>query len=164
MIGAETLEVARQAIAARFDMRDEALRAEIEQLVALVARDSYAQQDGRLGVKARLLCERDLLERAAIAWAALRKAHQDVEGFQRPGLQRELLDQLHAFMREGALRLAASLRERAEDLAHAFTGRGAIDAAWIARQRRNSVERQAQGIEDYVVRLPRNVMRNLTRR
>jgi len=165
MITESVLRAAEQAVAARFDMRDDALGKELGQIVAMVARDTYGQDDGRLGVKVRLLCERDLLERSALAWAALRKAHHEYEGCQRPGLRRALHGQLAAYMKDGALRLASSLRSRSEDLAPVFSGRSAIDAAWIARQRRSATERRAQSIEDYVSQLPRgNVVRSFIKR
>ena len=164
MLDEDVMADAGAAVGARFDMRDTALAKEIEQLVALADRDPHAREEGRMSVKLRLICERDLRERAGLAWTSLRRAHADFDGVYRQGVQSALVLQLDEFLREGALRLAAALRERASDLVEAFLGGDAIDADWIARQRRRAVEWQAQSVEDYVRTLPKSRVGSLIKR
>ncbi|MEM9300963.1 MAG: hypothetical protein AAGE01_02570 [Pseudomonadota bacterium] len=165
MITDAVLKLARTNVQARFEMRDQELHKELDQVVAIAARESYGEDEGRVSVKVRLLCESDLNQRASTAWIALRKSHHDTDGVQFPGLQRELLTIMEGYMRDGALRLASQLRGRAEDLKQAFTGAGAIDAEWIAKRRRSAIEQQAQSIDDYVRQLPKeSVVKGLIRR
>ena len=148
---------ARQSIEARYRLRDETLAKELDDLAARFGRDRSGEEQERLGVKLRLICERDLFDRAAIAWGGLRRAHEEAGGARRPGLVATFLAELDGYMRTAALGLANQLRRHSAALGPAFNGSRAIDAEWLARLRQRAAERQAQDIETYVASLRRGM-------
>ena len=152
----------KTAVEARFELRDTVLKKELDDLATRVARIKASGEEEAVGVKLRLICEADLKDRAQMAWAAIRKIHSEEVGSATPNISGELLGELESYMRQATLSLAGHLRSRATTFAGEFSGAGAINADWMARQRQNAIDSQRKSIDEYVTGLRKGVRRLLS--
>ncbi|MDX1569663.1 MAG: hypothetical protein R3200_04195 [Xanthomonadales bacterium] len=150
---------AGQSIEARFQLRDETLKKALEDIAVRVRRDGTGEERNRLGVQLRLICERDMFDRANLVWEAIYKAHQDLDGTRRPHIKSAMLREIDAHMRVAALALAAQLKEYSAEFKPAFRGNSAINAEWVARLRQRAADQQRQKVENYVAQLKRGLLR-----
>lgn len=146
-----------QAVASRFQLRDETLKKDLDDLVARTGSYADPQEREKLGVKLRLICERDLYERARMVWMSVKRAHEDGSGKKSSSLIEELLSEVQRHMKPASIHLANELASRSEELGPAFCGFGQLNADWVAKLRGRSVERVAKDIDEYVSKLKRGI-------
>lgn len=152
----------KNAVEARFELRDNVLKKELDDLAVRIARSKASGDDEAVGVKLRLICEQDLQDRAQMTWASIRKIHSEEVGTATPNLSSELIGELESYMRRATLSLAGHLRSRAKEFASEFSGQTPINADWMARQRQNAIDSQRKAIDEYVSGLRKGVRRLLS--
>lgn len=157
-------EQARTAIQSRFQLRNEVLAKELDQLAARPVDPMDSEEVSRLSIRVRLICEHDLFERAFIVWNNLKKSHEECGGVKSNGLIQEFLAEARLYMQEASLNLAEHLRKHSENLAPAFAGGGAISAEWLASLRSRALEKYTKDMEEYIEGLSwgiRSVLSNM---
>jgi len=141
---------ARLAIQSRFQLRDEVLVKELDQLSSKRVDADDDDAVSKLNIRLRLLCEHDLFERAFIVWNNLRKAHEECGGSRSNELLSDFIKEARQYMEEATINLAGHLKRSSDVLAPAFAGRSAITAEWLAKLRRYALEKQSKDMEDYI--------------
>ena len=147
MLPEDVIETARVEIENRFAARDETLVRDLKTIAAGAESGSRAE---RLGIDVRIAAERDLFERAAIVWSALRRCYRDRGRGRYPSLGPDLLLAMSQFMTEAGVNLASHLREHRDDLAPVFTGANPINAKWLKALRGRAIDRHAADVDRFV--------------
>ena len=150
MLSESTRVHAKQAIDARFRLRDDVLAEELQRLAAKAADETDIDEMSRMGVRLRSICEHDLFERAFIVWNNLKRAHQECGAVKAQGLMNDLVTEAQLHMKDTTVSLASHLRRHSAELRSAFQGQSGLDAAWLANLRNRAIEKYSRDIEAYV--------------
>lgn len=157
MLDDKIREAARLAIQPRFELLDQTLDDQLDELTASARRLTRADELAHVGVKVRLVCEHDLNERAFAAWRAIRRAHEAMDHHRSDGLLKAIKSELHLYMADACVNLANRLADHADALAPTFSGSQPLDPAWLRRMQRLAEEKQMKEMEQYVSHLHRSL-------
>ncbi|MDJ0657190.1 MAG: hypothetical protein QNJ40_23725 [Xanthomonadales bacterium] len=150
MLSDAVRQTASQAIQARFALRDDVLKNELEQLAGKAIQLHDSEEIAKISVRLRLACEHDLFERAFIVWNNLKRAHEEHGGPKSATLLEDFLADARMFMKEASVNLANRLAEHVEEFGPIFTGPQALNAEWIAALRQRALERHHKEMEEHV--------------
>lgn len=153
MLKDKVVEAANAAVETRFKLRDQALAKELDALAQKIQSGGFDDEEERMGVQLRLICEQDLETRAQSAWGAIKKAHQSLDGKRTEDLASELMGLLNDAMKRGAVSLANHLRERHTALSQALGGATPVDAQYLTRQWQRAADDRRSDVGAYVSKL-----------
>ncbi len=149
MLKPETLDAALESVHTRFELRDEVLHKELESLSHNIEGQSTSDQLARYGVKLRLICERDMSDRAQIIWSSLRRAHEKSGEGKGVDLLNDLIAQTKELMRQESIRLAGTLSSYRKYITPLMSGSRRKDAEWLTKIRRMAMEKFQSDMEKY---------------
>lgn len=152
MLEAAIVDTAKAQMSIAFDGRNLTLDKQLRALVPT------ANSSEKAGIELRLICERDMFERVAIAWSNLKRAYDTQAGKRYDGLDQDLKAALRTIMTDAGVNLAEHLQRYGTELAPAIKGALPIDGEWLRSLRERSLDKQSQAVAKYVSSLRRPLL------